>query len=82
MNELNQPHLWGTRRVGPDLARLHGRHTNDWHVAHFINPKDVVPYSIMPAYAYYFDEDGTPHEKGMALITYLQWIGTTYDPNR
>jgi cytochrome c oxidase cbb3-type subunit 2 len=82
MNELNQPHLWGTRRVGPDLARSHGRHTNDWHIAHFINPKDVVPYSVMPAYAYYFDQDGTPREKGMGLITYLQWIGTTYDPNR
>lgn len=79
MNELNQPHLWGTRRVGPDLARLKGRHTNDWHIAHFMNPKNVVPYSVMPAYAYYFDEDGTPQEEGFALITYLQWLGTTYE---
>lgn len=78
-NELNQPHLWGTRRVGPDLARLKGRHTNDWHIAHFMAPKNVVPYSVMPAYAYYFEEDGTPHAEGFALITYLQWLGTTYE---
>lgn len=80
-NELNQPHLWGTRRVGPDLARLHGRHTNDWHIAHFMNPKNVAPYSVMPSYAYYFEDDGTPHEEGFALIAYLQWLGTTYDPS-
>jgi len=75
-NALNQPHLWGTRRVGPDLAREAGRHTNDWHVAHFINPKSVVPHSVMPAYPFYFDERGTPSSDGIALITYLQWLGT------
>lgn len=82
MNELNQPHLWGTRRVGPDLARLKDRHTNDWHIAHFMNPKNVVPYSVMPAYSYYFDEDGTPQEDGFALVTYLQWLGTTFEEGR
>ncbi|MFT5052398.1 MAG: cytochrome c oxidase cbb3-type subunit 2 [Chlamydiales bacterium] len=80
-NGLNQPHLWGTRRVGPDLAREHGRRSNDWHIAHFIQPKNVVPNSVMPAYDYYFEEDGTPHKKGFALLSYVQWIGTTYDPN-
>jgi cbb3-type cytochrome c oxidase subunit II len=78
-NALNQPHLWGTRRVGPDLAREKGRHSNDWHVAHFINPKDVVANSVMPPYAYYFTEDGQPKRQGFALITYVQWLGTTYD---
>lgn len=75
-NALNQPHLWGTRRVGPDLATSHGRHTNDWQIAHLINPKNVVPDSVMPRYSYYFDEQGTPDKKGLALVTYLQWIGT------
>lgn len=79
-NALNQPHLWGTRRVGPDLARESGKHTNDWHVAHLIQPKNVVPTSVMPAYPYYFEEDGTPKRDGFALITYLQWLGSTYTP--
>lgn len=77
-NALNQPHLWGTRRVGPDLTREGGRHTNDWHIAHFMKPKNVAPYSVMPSYGYYFEEDGTPHKEGFALITYIQWLGTAY----
>lgn len=76
-NYLNQPHLWGTRRVGPDLSREGGKRTNDWHVAHFMNPKNVVPWSIMPAYRFFFGERGTPSKEGFALITYLQWLGTT-----
>lgn len=78
-NALNQPHLWGTRRVGPDLAREKGKRTNDWHIAHLINPKNVVPGSVMPSYSFYFEEDGTPKRKGFALVTYLQWIGTTFE---
>jgi cbb3-type cytochrome c oxidase subunit II len=78
-NALNQPHLWGTRRVGPDLAREAGKRTNDWHIAHLISPKSVVPASVMPSYAYYFDERGTPKADGFALVTYLQWLGTTYE---
>lgn len=77
-NALNQPHLWGTRRVGPDLAREGGKRTNDWHIAHLINPKNVVPGSVMPAYPYYFEEDGTPKRDGFALVAYLQWLGSTY----
>jgi len=75
-NALNQPQLWGTRRVGPDLSREHGRHTNDWHVAHFIRPKNVSPYSVMPSYAYYFEDDGAPRKEGFALVTLVQWLGT------
>jgi cbb3-type cytochrome c oxidase subunit II len=78
-NELNLPHLWGTRRVGPDLGREKGKHTNDWHVAHFMNPKNVVPMSVMPSYDYYFEADGTPEREGFALIAYVRWLGTTYD---
>lgn len=79
-NALSQPHLWGTRRVGPDLSREGGMHTNDWHVAHFANPKDVVPTSVMPAYRFLLDAEGAPTRDGMALITYLQWLGTTRVP--
>jgi len=45
-HELGMPPLWGTRRVGPDLARVGGLHSNDWHVAHFWKPTDVVPDSV------------------------------------
>lgn len=79
-NALNQPHLWGTRRVGPDLTRQGGLHTNDWHVAHMIDPKSVVPASVMPSYAFWFEEDGTPKESGFAIVTYLQWLGTASRP--
>lgn len=76
-NALNQPHLWGTRRVGPDLSREKGKRTNDWHIAHLINPKNVVPGTVMPSYSFYFEDDGTPRKKGFSLVTYLQWLGTT-----
>lgn len=75
-NALNQPHLWGTRRVGPDLTREGGRRPNDWHIAHLINPKDVVPASVMPSYAFWFEGDGTPKKDGFAILAYLQWLGT------
>jgi hypothetical protein len=77
-NALNLPHLWGTRRVGPDLGREKGKRTNDWHIAHLINPKNVVPTSVMPKYPFYFEETGAPKREGFALVTYLQWLGTTY----
>jgi cbb3-type cytochrome c oxidase subunit II len=75
-NALNQPHLWGTRRVGPDLSREHGKRSNDWHIAHMIHPKNVVPASVMPAYGYWFEEDGTPQRDGFSIVTYLQWLGS------
>lgn len=46
----DRPFLWGSKRTGPDLARVGGRYSDDWHRIHLINPKDVVPESIMPAY--------------------------------
>ncbi|MBL4610846.1 cytochrome-c oxidase, cbb3-type subunit II [Halopseudomonas sp.] len=44
------PFLWGSKRTGPDLARVGQRYSDDWHRAHLINPRDVVPESKMPAY--------------------------------
>jgi len=46
----DHPFLWGSKRTGPDLARVGGRYSDDWHYTHLINPRDVVPESIMPAY--------------------------------
>jgi cytochrome c oxidase cbb3-type subunit 2 len=46
------PFQWGSKRTGPDLARLGGKYSNQWHVRHLINPRDVVPESIMPGYKF------------------------------
>lgn len=46
----DRPFLWGSKRTGPDLARVGGRYSNAWHAAHLMNPRDVVPESVMPAY--------------------------------
>lgn len=48
------PFLWGSKRTGPDLARVGGRYSDDWHRAHMYNPRDVVPESIMPSYPWLF----------------------------
>jgi cytochrome c oxidase cbb3-type subunit 2 len=77
-NELMKPQLMGTRRVGPDLSRESGFRSNDWHVAHFYNPQSVVPTSVMPRYTWFFD--GTqPNKKGLAMITYMQWLGSNVE---
>ena len=75
-NELNLPHLFGTRRVGPDLIRESGKHSNDWHVAHFYNPTWVVPTSVMPRFTWFFDEKGRPNKRGLAVVSYVQWLGS------
>jgi len=46
----DHPFQWGSKRTGPDLARVGGRYSDDWHYAHLYNPRDVVPESNMPAY--------------------------------
>jgi cytochrome c oxidase cbb3-type subunit 2 len=46
------PFLWGSKRTGPDLARVGGRYSDDWHVAHLTDPRSVVPESNMPAYSW------------------------------
>jgi cbb3-type cytochrome c oxidase subunit II len=75
-NEMMLPHLFGTRRVGPDLIRESGKRSNDWHVAHLYDPRSVAPYSVMPAYPWFFDADRRPTERALALVAYLQWLGS------
>lgn len=79
-NELQRPVMFGTRRVGPDLSREGGRHGNDWHAVHFYRPKTIVPESTMPEYPWLFDgEPSQPNKRGLALITYVQWLGSWLD---
>lgn len=46
----DHPHLWGSKRTGPDLHRVGGRYSDEWHRVHLLNPRDLVPESNMPAY--------------------------------
>jgi cytochrome c oxidase cbb3-type subunit 2 len=46
----DRPFQWGSKRTGPDLHRVGGRYSDDWHRVHMVNPRDVVPESIMPGY--------------------------------
>jgi cytochrome c oxidase cbb3-type subunit 2 len=51
-SKYDHPMLWGSKRTGPDLARIGGKYSDAWHVIHLNNPRDVVPQSVMPAYTW------------------------------
>ncbi|HEX6141314.1 MAG TPA: cytochrome-c oxidase, cbb3-type subunit II [Geminicoccaceae bacterium] len=53
----DHPFQWGSKRTGPDLARVGGKYSNEWQVAHLIDPREVVPESIMPPYAFLLDRE-------------------------
>ncbi|WP_445156859.1 cytochrome-c oxidase, cbb3-type subunit II [Halomonas sp. E14] len=65
--------LWGSKRTGPDLARVGGRYSDDWHRAHMYNPRDVVPTSIMPSYPWLFERtlDGRDTPRKMEALRRL-----------
>lgn len=71
------PFLWGSKRTGPDLARVGGRYSDDWHRAHLYNPRDVVPESKMPAYPWLF-EDQVSGKDTAAKMTVLRKLGVPY----
>ena len=52
----DHPFQWGSKRTGPDLARVGDRYSNEWHVQHLIEPRSVVPESVMPGYAFLKDK--------------------------
>jgi cytochrome c oxidase cbb3-type subunit 2 len=51
-SKYDHPMLWGSKRTGPDLARVGGKYSDQWQVAHLVNPRDVVPESVMPKYGW------------------------------
>lgn len=69
----DHPFLWGSKRTGPDLARVGARYSDEWQRAHLYNPRDVVPESIMPAYPWLFEDalDGALTGKKMATLRQL-----------
>lgn len=72
-----RPFLWGSKRTGPDLARLTGKYSDDWHRVHLYNPRDVVPESNMPAFPWLFQNtlDGRDTGRKMAV---MQSLGVPY----
>ena len=73
----DHPFLWGSKRTGPDLARVGGRYSDEWHRAHLNNPRDVVPESIMPGYPWLAENklDGSDIQKKMKA---LRIVGVPY----
>lgn len=51
----DHPFQWGSKRTGPDLARVGGRYSNEWHVQHLVEPRSIVPESVMPSYSFLKD---------------------------
>ncbi len=54
-SQYDHPFQWGSKRTGPDLARVGGRYSDAWHVDHLVNPQSVVPESVMPKYGFLLD---------------------------
>jgi cytochrome c oxidase cbb3-type subunit II len=72
----DRPFQWGSKRTGPDLARVGGRYSDDWHRVHLINPRDVVPESNMPAYPWLAERAVNPQ----TLVRHMRTLQTIGDP--
>lgn len=73
----DHPFQWGSKRTGPDLARVGGRYSDDWHFAHLYNPRDVVPESNMPSYSWLFDSKLTGDDTAAKMAALNIAIGAT-----
>ncbi len=73
----DHPFLWGSKRTGPDLARVGGKYSDEWQVAHLLRPQNVVPESIMPAYGFLMNREADVRKIGAHLKT-LRIVGVPY----
>ena len=73
----DHPFQWGSKRTGPDLARVGGKYSNEWHVEHFLDPRELVPESVMPPYSFMADADLDYEDMGLHLKTNEQ-VGVPY----
>jgi len=73
----NHPFLWGSKRTGPDLARVGGRYSDEWHRAHLYNPRDVVPESNMPPFPWLF-ENTLDGKRTARKLEALRSLGVPY----
>jgi cytochrome c oxidase cbb3-type subunit 2 len=67
----DSPHMFGTKRTGPDLSHVGGKYDEQWHRAHFRNPRDLVPGSVMPPYPWIANDEA----EFKALVAYIQTLG-------
>lgn len=72
----DRPFQWGSKRTGPDLHRVGGRYSDDWHRVHMVNPRDVVPESIMPGYPWLETAELDPSD----IITKMEVLRTLGAP--
>ncbi len=73
----DHPFQWGSKRTGPDLARVGGRYSDEWHRAHLENPRDLVPESNMPSYPWLANAQLVPAEV-TAKMRAMQTLGVPY----
>ncbi|SDR83456.1 cytochrome-c oxidase, cbb3-type subunit II [Pseudomonas oryzae] len=73
----DHPFLWGSKRTGPDLARVGGRYSDDWHRAHLYNPRNVVPESKMPSYPWLVENKLTGKDTA-AKLEAMRTLGVPY----
>lgn len=76
----DHPFQWGSKRIGPDLARVGGKYPNLWHYRHMNNPREVVSQSIMPSYPWLL-ADKTDYESLPKKLSVLKTLGVPYDDN-
>ena len=72
----DRPFQWGSKRTGPDLARVGGRYSDDWHAVHLMNPRDVVPQSNMPSYPWLAEATVDPKQ----VTRHMQGLRKLGDP--
>ena len=73
----DHPFQWGSKRTGPDLQRVGGKYSDEWHRIHLVNPRDVVPESNMPAYAW-LDRTAVDGKSVASGMTALRRLGVPY----
>jgi cytochrome c oxidase cbb3-type subunit 2 len=76
-SKYDHPMLWGSKRTGPDLARIGEKYSDEWHVAHLVNPRHVVPVSVMPAYDWLLSTELRVADLGLHLKA-LRAVGVPY----
>ena len=76
-SKYDHPMLWGSKRTGPDIARIGNKYSDEWHVAHLKNPRDVVTESVMPAYAWLARTSLRTEDLGLHLKA-LRAVGVPY----
>jgi cytochrome c oxidase cbb3-type subunit 2 len=75
----DHPFQWGSKRTGPDLARVGGRYSDEWHVQHLTDPQSVVPESVMPQYGFLAETDLVTADAADKLVAQSR-VGVPYSP--